>query len=635
MDLGRTLGAGITGGRRDSLVVLLASALVAPLAKAVGASPIIGFLVAGMALGPAGASIVADVHTTEILAELGIDFFLFEMGLELSVARLMSMKRDVFGLGLAQFTVTTGALAWIASRIAPGLNAAALLVIGGGLALSSSAFVLQLLRDADELGTRHGRAAFGILLFQDLAVVPLLIAVPLLARGSFGGRAAMISLAVAAGRAFGVLGLVATFGRTALDSVFNFVARTQSTEAFLSCILLTVLGMSALTDALGLSASLGAFMAGVLLSETRFRYQVESDIAPFRGLLLGLFFMTVGFSIDLGFLIQKWPAVFAALAGLVATKAAIVAALVRLSGASSATAVHAGLLLAQGGEFAFVAFGLASKLNVMPLATSRTLLTATALSMAVTPLLGDLGAVAGKKIEQRAGLKHYVGQDAEADEVKQQEGLVVVCGYGRIGRSLTDLLDQFFLRWVAFDVNPAKAIEARNEGRSVFFGDVSRAELLESFNVGNAKMVIVAMSDRVAVNKCVVSLRRLYPDIPLLVRAFDRQHQERLQKIFGVTAMVPTLPEDSMLLTLPFGGFALKQLGLEPGQVDAVIEQERRSVLLSSAGLGLDMTALEEAQLGIEPKEEGAEDDVEPSGPDDVEPSGPEDADVEGDVVVG
>ena len=378
----RELRHEVSGPRADVLILLLATATVVPAFRALHLSPILGFLLTGCLLGPNGLSVVSDVHTIERLAEFGIVFFLFEMGIELSLERLVQMKRDVFGLGLAQMGLTAAGAATLAPLVMPGLTPASRAVVGSGLALSSSAFVLQLLRDKDDMNTRHGRAAFGILLFQDLSVVPLLVAIPLLSGGTktviAACRAALIKSVIA-------LGTIAFVGRFVLEKIFLIAAKSKSQEAFLALILLTVTGMSILTEGLGLSNTLGAFLAGVLLSETKYRYQVEADIAPFRGLLLGLFFITVGFSIDCSLLVREAPRVVTIVTCLTALKALTITVLCKLFKMSTSQGMQAGLLLAQGGEFAFVAFRLAESLGILTGHQAKTLLTSTAITMACTP----------------------------------------------------------------------------------------------------------------------------------------------------------------------------------------------------------------------------------------------------------
>jgi monovalent cation:proton antiporter-2 (CPA2) family protein len=381
----------LRGPKSDTLWLLSATALITPIMKKIGASPILGFLATGMLLGPNGFGVIRSIHTTEILAELGIVFFLFEMGIELSVERLMSMKRDVFGLGLGQFVVsalafalTIGRLPW--PSIMPKLGNNALVVLGGGLALSSSAFVLQLLKDKDQLKTRFGKASFGVLLFQDLAVVPLLVVTPILAGKGSVARAvtnAVIKAAMA-------LGSIEFVGRFVLNPLFRIVAQAKSQEAFLSMVLLTVLSMSFLTEGLGLSNTLGAFLAGVLISETKYKYQVEADIAPFRGVLLGLFFLTVGFEIDVK-LIAAYPMLVSSIVlGIIGIKSAITTALSMAFGLSLANAQQTGLITSQGGEFAFVAFGLAKALGILDPTMTKVMLTSVSLTMALTPFLASL-----------------------------------------------------------------------------------------------------------------------------------------------------------------------------------------------------------------------------------------------------
>ncbi|KAG5185932.1 Sodium/hydrogen exchanger family-domain-containing protein [Tribonema minus] len=572
----------------------MAVALVIPLCKRAGQSPILGFLATGTLLGPNGLRLIADVKATEVLGELGIVFFLFEMGLELSIQRLAAMKKDVFGLGLAQFFLTALGVAAVASRA--GLGAPALVVIGGGIALSSSAFVLQLLKDRDDMGTRYGRASFGILLLQDLAVVPLLVAIPLLA-GTGGSMAK--ALTSAAAKACIALGTIAFLGQNVLDRLFFLVARAKSQEAFLAVILLTVMSMSSLTEGLGLSNTLGAFLAGVLLSETKYRYQVEADIAPFRGMLLGLFFMTVGFEIDLGLVASNLPMVGSLVVGLLALKAAITTLVCLTMGLSLANAQQTGLLLSQGGEFAFVAFGMAERLGILSPGLTKLLLTTVAISMAATPALSSMSARLAARIEGKMGFSHYVGIDSESAEIKEREGFVVVCGYGRIGRLVCDLLDKKFIPYVAFEADPQKAMEARQRGLPVFYGDVTRPEVLRSFNVGKAQALISTISDIRTANKAVVNIRREFPDLPVFARAKDAQHQKRLQGTLNVTAMVPVLPEDSIMVSLPFGGAFLRSLGLSQEEVNVLVEDTRKKYLISR-GLEEEETENIMSQLSLQ-----------------------------------
>jgi CPA2 family monovalent cation:H+ antiporter-2 len=585
----------MNGPKSDTLLLLLATALITPICKMVGTSPILGFLASGMLLGPNGCGLISGIHTTETLAELGIVFFLFEMGIELSFDRLLSMKRDVFGLGLSQFLCTALAVAGVGSLL--GLPAPALVVLGGGLALSSSAFVLQLLKDKNQLATRFGKASFGVLLFQDLAVVPLLVVTPILAGGGSGLAAALGSAVLKAGIA---LGSITVAGRYLLNPMFKIVASSRSQEAFLGVILLTVLSMSFMTEGLGLSNTLGAFLAGVLLSETKYRYQVEADIAPFRGVLLGLFFVTVGFEIDLGLIASNLPLVSAIVVGIMAIKTAVLTALSLAFGLSLSVSQQTGLLLSQGGEFAFVAFGLARSLGILDKPTTKLLLTCVSLTMALTPAMSAVGGKIAKALEEKSDFTHYLGQDREANEIKESDDFAVVIGYGAVGKVVCDLLDRKLIKYVGIEIDPNKAIQARNAGLPVFYGDIGRQEVADAFNVGKAKAVIVCISDRDQANRAVIALRRWFPSLKIFCRAKDKDHAYRLQSTLDVAAMVPILPEDNLLLTLPFGGAVLKALGGTPEEVNAILESKRKEVMrgMSGAENEEDMALI---QLGIEP----------------------------------
>jgi len=590
------LGKYMKGPRSDTLLLLLATAVITPLCKMMGASPILGFLASGMLLGPNGFGLINDLHTTETLAELGIVFFLFEMGIELSIERLLSMKRDVFGLGLSQFLCSAVAIAGVGKCL--GLPANALVVLGGGLALSSSAFVLQLLKDKNQLATRFGKASFGVLLFQDLAVVPLLVVTPILAGGGSGLAAALGSAVLKAGIA---LGSIAVAGRYIVNPLFKKVASAQSQEAFLGVILLLVLSLSFLTEGLGLSNTLGAFLAGVLLSETKYRYQVEADIAPFRGILLGLFFVTVGFEIDLALIFSRLPAVSAIVFGIMAIKTCVLTLLSLAFGLSLSVSQQTGLILSQGGEFAFVAFGLARSLGILDQPTTKLLLTSVSLTMALTPALAALGEKLTKKLEEKSDFTHYLGQDREANEIKESEDFAVVIGYGAVGKVVCDLLDRKLVKYVGIENDPKKAIQARNAGLPVFYGDIGRQDVAEAFNVGKASAVVVCISDKDQANRALIALRRWYPDVKIFSRAKDKEHAYRLQSTLNVAAMVPILPEDNLLLTLPFGGAVLKALGGSPEEVNAILESKRKEVM-SGKSLIESEEDMALAQLGIDPK---------------------------------
>lgn len=388
------LGAYMEGPKMDTLILLLTTALNTPLCKVIGTSPILGYLLSGLCFGPNGFNIIRDIHTTELLADIGIIFFLFEMGLHLDFQTLMDMKHDVFGLGGSQFVVTASVVAVLCKYIFH-LSTAAQIVIGGGLALSSSAFVLQLLKDKQQMETKFGRSSFGVLLLQDLAVVPLLVVTPLLAGGGETG----LSEALGSAGIKGIMAitLIGLMGKFVLRPFFATIAKSRSQEAYVGGIVATVLGFSFLTEGLGLSNTLGAFLAGVLLSETDHRSRIEQEVAPIRGILVGLFFFSVGFEIDVK-LIQSSPVQVLGLVLGIATVKAVIASLLGytvggLKGTEhKGTAIRLGLLLSQGGEFAFVAFRLARSCGILDEELTKLLLTCVSLTMGLTPFLDDIGA---------------------------------------------------------------------------------------------------------------------------------------------------------------------------------------------------------------------------------------------------
>ena len=592
----------MAGPKSDTMLLLLATALVTPLCKQAGISPILGFLAAGMMMGPNALSVIGDMHNVEMMGELGIVFFLFEMGIELSIERLKSMRRDVFGLGLSQFLGTAAAVAAV-GKVAFNLPANALVVLGGGLALSSSAFVLQLLKDKEQLSTRFGKASFGILLLQDLAVVPLLVVTPILAGGGAGLGAALGSALVKATLA---LSAIAFTGHVVLDPLFNTVAKAKTQEAFLGVTLLTVLGMSFMTEGLGLSNTLGAFLAGVLLSETKYRYQIEADIAPFRGILLGLFFVTVGFEIDVGLVLSQLPLVSAVVLGILAVKAAVAALASLAFGLSLSTSMQTALIVSQAGEFAFVAFGLAKSFGILSPQQTKFLLTCVSLTMALTPFLSSVGGKIASKLEEGKSDENMVDlvRDAEDREVIESDDFVVVVGYGTVGKVVTDLLQRKFIQYECVEVNPERAALARSKGLPVFYGDVARPEIADAFNVGKAKAVIVTIADKAEATRMVIALRRQYPGLKIFARAADADHAQRLQKTLDIVAMVPIIPEDNVLLTLPFGGAVLKSLGAQPEEVNAILEAKRKDVLNLRGQGDAEATLVE---LGVNTDEERAE----------------------------
>jgi CPA2 family monovalent cation:H+ antiporter-2 len=398
LDIIKGLTAHIKGPKADTLILLFTTALNNPVCQKMNISPILGFLTLGLLFGPNGKGLIKDVHTTEMMADLGIVLFLFEMGIHLDFKTLMAMKRDVFGIGLSQFTITGVVIAAFCSLVL-NFSIPATVIIGWSLALSSSAFVLQLLKDKNQMNTQYGRSSFGTLLLQDLMVVPLLVLTPILAgTGGSVGQAvgkALVQITMA-------LTAIGCFGKFLMNPIFDLVASSGSQEAFIGVILATVLGMSFLTEGMGLSNTLGAFLSGMLLAETKHRHHIEVEASPFRGILVGLFFFTVGFEIDIDLLVSSPVKVASAVAGILSMKACIASLVCKGFGLSWSIAQRVGLVLSQGGEFAFVAFRTARSSGILSNEQTKFLLTCVSLTMALTPVLEDFGSQTALKLEAKS-----------------------------------------------------------------------------------------------------------------------------------------------------------------------------------------------------------------------------------------
>ena len=459
---------------------LVAAGIAVPVMHRLKIAPILGYLLAGMVIGPYGLGLLAerlpmlgyatisDVEGARFLADLGVVFLMFMIGLELSPKRLWAMRRLVFGLGTLQVAVTAmiiGLIAWgwgNAPKVA--------ILLGAGFALSSTAMVMQILTDRREVGTTLGRSSFSILLFQDLAVVPVLVLIGVL--GAAKDTGLTMPLLAAAAKAVVIIGIIVLAGHYLVRPLYRSAAAAHSRELFMAMTLLVVIGTAASTAAAGLSMTLGAFLAGLLLAETEYVHEIEVDIEPFKGLLMGLFFMTVGMGVDFRILLTAPVLIPLSVVGLFLIKGAITAALCRVARLPKATAVEIGLLLGQGGEFAFVVVGLGMASGVIPADPGRFMLIITSLSMLVTPAAAVIGKRAGAWIAARAP----AGAAAVAVETPQ-EGHVIIAGFGRVGRIIGQLLDTDHIPWVALDRNPDLVTEHRKLGRPVLFGRADRTEL--------------------------------------------------------------------------------------------------------------------------------------------------------------
>jgi CPA2 family monovalent cation:H+ antiporter-2 len=495
-------------------------------------------------VGPKGLAWVPDNEATRLLAEYGVVFLLFTVGLEFSLPRLIAMRHEVLGLGSAQVAVTTliaGGAAW-----ALGLAGAAAFVVGGAIAMSSTAIVIKQLTERLELNSRHGSLSVGILLFQDLAVIPFLILIPVLAGGDQDTVVWGLLWALAKGVV--VVALMLAAGHWLLRPLFHEIASSRSSELFTLTALLMALAAAWITHLAGLSLALGAFLAGMMLGETEFRHQVEADIRPFRDVLLGLFFITIGMLLDLAALpgILHWTLLL--LVVIVFIKLLSVVALARLMGAEPGVAMRTGIVLAQGGEFGLVLLSLALGAQLLATQEAQVILAALIFSMALSPLMIHYNGIivkrlfAGSYMRQREELLREVAQDAS-----DLAGHVIVCGYGRIGQNIARLLDKEGFGHIALDLDPVRVRDARAAGERVFYGDSTHQEMLEAAGLARARALLVSFDDVHAALKILPQVRRLRPDVPILVRTRDDADLERLQRA-GATEVVPETLEASLML---------------------------------------------------------------------------------------
>ena len=586
----------------DFLLFLGATVLVVPVFKSANQSPVLGYLFAGLVMGQLG--LFRNVEEIEKLSELGILFLLFEMGLELSIDKLRSLAKYAFGMGSLQMLLTSGA--FMAVSLPPGHGFMSLflekvvhapsylariktvdeaVVIAVALSLSSSAFVLQLLKEKNELGTTAGQATLGILLFQDIATVPFLVLLPLIeaqgASGSgLGGAQLLSQLVPTALKTFGALGLVLLGGRTFLRRLFEVVAASRSDEVFIALCLLSVTGASLITQKLGFSDTLGAFISGVLLSETNFKAQVEADIQPFRGLLLGLFFVTTGASLDLALLIRDWPTVLVLLGGLLALKATLITAIGPAVGLSKSDSVRTGFILSQGGEFAFVLLALASQLKVLPEELNKLLIIVVVLSMAATPILSETGRIFANFVSAPGdGL-------SRGTEGFNIEDPVLVCGFGEVGQAAANMFEVLETPYVAFDMTVPRVKAAQEAGFNVLYGDGTRPKVLHAAGIHTPKCIAVCYAARQRAVSGVETLRSAFPDVPIMARAIDMKHAAELEAA-GATQVILSEAEAGLSL----GARLSMSLGFDSTEVVALARAMRQDMEVRTNEMSEDVSA--------------------------------------------
>jgi monovalent cation:H+ antiporter-2, CPA2 family len=558
----------------DALVVLGTAGIVVPIVSRLGFSPILGYLGAGAILGPLGLGslirdypflywfTVGDAKDVSGIAELGIVFLLFLIGLELSLHRLWTMRRLVFGLGGLQVALTTALLA--GGAIFHGESPSTAIILGASLSLSSTAFVLELLSNQQRLTTNVGRASFSVLLAQDLAVIPILMFISIIGAGA--NASVLKSLEIALLQAAIAVAVIVVFGRLLLRPLFRLASRSR--DLFIAAILFVIIAAGVVAEQAGMSMALGAFVAGLLLAETEYRKAIEATVEPFKGLLLGIFFFTVGMDIDFRELVHEPLALAAGVVGLIILKSLVLTPLARLFRLSWRVAIETGLLLGPGGEFAFVGIGMAAAAGLLGAPLLRFTLTVTSVTMALAPLLS----LAGRRVAARLAPSGGADPALTARPSGGRQHAIVV-GYGRVGKVVCAMLKQHGISYIAADSDTATVTRDRREGHDVYYGDAADTRFLEACGLATAAGVIITIHTHELIDEVVENVRTLRPDVLIVARARDADHARHLYAL-GATDAVPETVEASLQLSEA----ALVGMGVATGPVIASIHEQRDQI---------------------------------------------------------
>lgn len=540
------------------VVLLLAAVITVASCRTVRLSPIIGYLAAGAVIGPYGLGIAANVGSQQGIAEFGVIFLLFIIGIELSLERLRSMRKHVFGFGGAQVLITGFIIGAFIFGI--GGTSPQAIIIGGGLALSSTAVVLQVINEQGEKSSQVGRIALAVLILQDLVVIPLLVFVSLLKTPSADFSAVLVNAAFNA-----VVGIVVIFtlGNILLKPLFRFIAALDNTELFTATALLVVLGAALATNMAGLSPALGAFVAGLLIAESEFKPQVEADVLPFKGLLLGLFFMSVGMSLNIDTLRESFVVIIGLTIALMTTKALIIMGLSRLFHFSLSTAIHVGVLLAQGSEFAFVLLGIAADHGILETPLAQMLMVVITVSMTLTPMLADVAQRFAFVLEKYAISR----PETMIEETIDLHQHVIICGYGRVGHTVARLLQSEDISYVAIDMDSLLTSRERKRGVPVYYGDTTRVHVLNALGINRARAVIVTHNDTRVAQQTIQTIRELNHDLPIIARAKNIEQVQKLESA-GANLAVAEMFETSLQL----GAALLKAVGVNDFEVNRILD---------------------------------------------------------------
>jgi monovalent cation:H+ antiporter-2, CPA2 family len=571
-----------------TLILLAAGVLCVAGLKAIGLPALLGYVLIGVGLGPFLPGMDSESPSSR-LAEFGVVFLMFSIGLEFSLSRLKSMRQAVFGLGGLQLGISMFIVMILGLVL--GLSWESGLALGGALAMSSTAIVSKLLSERDELDSEHGKLILGILLFQDLAVAPLIIFVPALAQSAGLGEALLFATL----KAVLALILILALGQKLMRPWFHLVARPKSGELFMLNVLLVTLGLAYLTDQAGLSLALGAFLAGVLIAETEYRYQVEADIRPFRDVLLGLFFVSVGLMLNLNVVATHWIEVLVILAALILGKFLVIALLAGLFTQSWAVVMRVGAGLAQAGEFGFVLLALALGNTLLSGEQHQTVLAAMVLSMLASPLLFIAGNRMARRLEGGAWMEQARGVHEIATRAFGIQKHVILCGYGRSGQSLARLLESERIPFIALDHDPRRVRAASQAGDKVVFGDSTRVEVLMAAGVHRARAVVVSFAHTPSALKIIAAVQRLKPEASVIVRTVDDNDLDQLREA-GASEVVPEVMEGALML----GSQTMLMAGVPLARVLKRIRQTREARYGAMRGYFRGLTDENEDEAGGE-----------------------------------
>ncbi|WP_455207382.1 cation:proton antiporter domain-containing protein [Kaarinaea lacus] len=527
------------------VIILLAGSVIAvALFKRLRLPPILSYFIVGIAVGPNALGWIPSVEDIKFLAEFGIVFLMFTIGLEFSLPKLKMLKGIVFGLGVGQVVVTTALFSFIAYSL--GMSANSAFVVGSLLAMSSTAIVTKQLIEELELNSRHGHMAVGVLLFQDLAVIPLLVVIPILAAENT--YSIWLPISISLSKAAVVFAVMLAIGRWIIGPLLHEVAKARSAELFTLTVLLLSLAAAMITNTLGLSLALGGFLAGITLGETTYRHQVEDDIRPFQDVLLGLFFVTIGMLIDIKAFIDIWPWVLLLTLGIILLKAIIIFGLALLFRSYAVVATRSAIVLAQCGEFGFVLLSVAMDRQVLYVETNQIILDSILLSMLAAPLLIRNNEKIAKKLHAvgYATYRDQVINDISA-EAEQLSNHIIFCGYGRVGQNLARMLENEGYQYIALDLDPVRVREALEAGDNVYYGDCTRQQFLNAVGIEKARLLVVTFDSPASTFKILEQAQKLRPDIHILVRSRDETHLEDFHSA-GATEVVPETTEASLML---------------------------------------------------------------------------------------